>query len=106
MTDCTDSVLVMSYDHRTRDLLRYAIGEFANQVLVAPSWAVALSLAGQHRPAVAVLDFDNVSPQGRAYLARLLPARHGTEVIAVGGVGALDDAIRHGIRYGVEKPID
>lgn len=97
---------VMSYDARVRDQLRWAVGEFVGEVRVASSWASAMSFAGQCRPVLAVLDFDNVSPQGRTYLARLLPARHGTRLIALGGVGALDDAVRHGIRYGVEKPID
>jgi DNA-binding NtrC family response regulator len=106
MKGSSNVVLVMSYDARIRDLLRWAVGEFAGEVCVAGSWTVAMSLAGQHRPTVAVLDFDNVSPQGRTYLAKLLPARHEIELIAVGGVGALDDAVRHGIRYGVEKPID
>lgn len=106
MKGSLDAVLVMSYDARIRDLLRWAVGEFAGEVVVASSWNLAISLAGQYRPTLAVLDFDNVSPQGRTYLAKLLPARHGIQLIAVGGAGALDDALRHGIRYGVEKPID
>jgi DNA-binding response OmpR family regulator len=106
MNDSSHRILVMSYDARTRDLLRWAVGEFAAQVYVASSWTLAMSLAGQHRPTIAVLDFDNVSPQGRTYLAKLLPARHRIDIIVVGGVGSLDDAVRHGIRYGVEKPID
>src|SRR5260370_42670394 len=84
-------VLVMSSDKNVRDVLRWAVGEIADEVQVASTWTLALQLAGVHHPRVAVLDFDRVSPQGRVLLANLLRLRYQTAIVVVGVDASLDD---------------
>ncbi len=96
----------MSYDQGVRDTIRWTVGEVADDIQVAPTWARALQLAGIYHPRVAILDFDRVSPQGRVRLTNLLRLRYHTGIIVVGEYPSLDDATRHGISTGFAKPLD
>jgi DNA-binding NtrC family response regulator len=100
------TVLVLSYDRATRDVMRWVAGEVADEVHAASSWASAIQLASLYRPALAILDFDNLSPQGRVWLSQLLPLRYETEILVVGSSQSLEDALRHGLTRGFGKPLD
>src|SRR5690242_10142882 len=99
------SGLILSYDRATRESVRWAIGEVLDDVQTATSWQIALKQAGVQHPTVAIVDFDHVAPQGRVILSNLLVMRYGTYVIAIGSSDNVGDAVRHGIRATMTKPL-
>jgi len=100
------AALVLSVDVATRDTLRWIVGEFVDEVLVAVSWTDALTIAQRRQLQVAVVDFDGINAPGRRWLVDVLQLRAHASIIAVGTLPNLNNAAIVGVALGVLKPIN
>jgi ActR/RegA family two-component response regulator len=99
------SALVVSIDLATRQTLRWIVGEFVDEVLVAVSWTDALTIAQRKQLQLAVLDFDGLNAPGRRWLVDVLHLRAHASIVAVGTLPGLQNAAVVGVGLGVLKPI-
>ena len=102
----SSSALVVSVDVATRDTLRWIVGEFVDEILVAVSWTDALTIAQRKQLQIAVLDFDGITGPGRRWLVDVLTMRSHAAIVAVGTFPGLQNAAVVGIGLGVLKPIN
>ncbi len=100
------AALVVSVDIATRDTLRWIVGEFVDEVVVAVSWTDALTIAQRKRLQLAVLDFDGINAPGRRWLVDVLHLRAHASIVAVGTLPGLRNAAVVGVGLGVLKPIN
>ena len=100
------TALIVSSEPTVRDLLRWAVGEFVDEVLVAVSWTDAFTIAQRRHLVVAVVDFDGITAPRRTWLVDVLAMRSHASIVAVGTRAGLQVAAASGVVYGVSKPID
>jgi hypothetical protein len=100
------SALALSYDPVILDNVRWVVGEFADEVLIARSWSEAMGIARSRHILVAVVDFDNIPAHTLPMLVTALRMRAHATIIAVGTKDSNENAAALGVTMLAGKPLN